>query len=72
MENYLNSNNTTTKPLNQNKMKKLLHFFGLETREEIMEFKQRREQKPFLMLIRRINELEDRIKELEKQTFKST
>ena len=53
-------------------MKKILHFFGLETREEIMEFKQRRAQKPFLMLIRRINELEDRIKELEKQTFKST
>lgn len=53
-------------------MKKLLHFFGLETREEIMEFKQRRAQKPFLMLIKRIDELENRIKELENQTFKKT
>lgn len=52
-------------------MRKLLHFFCLETREEIIEFKQRRAQKPFLMLIRRINELEDRIKELEKQILKS-
>ena len=53
-------------------MKKVLHFFGLETRQEIMEFKQKRAQKPFLMLIKRIDELENRIKELENQTFKKT
>ena len=52
-------------------MKKILHFFGLETREEILEFKQRRSEKPFLNLIKRIDELENRIKQLEKQILKS-
>lgn len=46
-------------------MKKILHFFGLETREEIIEFKQRRAAKPLLMLLKRIAELEDRVKQLE-------
>lgn len=46
-------------------MKKILHFFGLETREEIIEFKQRRAEKPLLMMLKRIAELEDRVKQLE-------
>lgn len=48
-------------------MKKILHFFGLETREEIMEFKQRRASKPLLMILKRIAELEDRVKQLENE-----
>ncbi len=52
-------------------MKKLLHFFGLETRQEIIEFKQRMADKPFLMILKKIEKLENRIIELEKQTFKS-
>jgi len=46
-------------------MKKILYFFGLETREEIMEFKQRRAAKPLLMMLKRITELENRVKQLE-------
>lgn len=46
-------------------MRKILHFFGLETREEIIEFKQRRAAKPLLMMLKRIAELEDRVKQLE-------
>jgi hypothetical protein len=51
-------------------MKKILHFFGLETREEILEFKQKRADRPIVYLIQKTKELEQRIKELEKQTFK--
>ena len=50
-------------------MKKILHFFGLETREEIMEFKQRRASKPLFMILKRIAELEDRVKQLEDETI---
>jgi tRNA A37 threonylcarbamoyladenosine synthetase subunit TsaC/SUA5/YrdC len=50
-------------------MKKILHFFGLETREEIMEFKQRRAAKHFLMMLKRITELENRVKQLEDETI---
>ena len=46
-------------------MKKILHFFGLETRDEIVEFKQRRAAKPLLLMLTRIAELEDRVKQLE-------